>query len=198
MLSTTARPCVSRPAAPRPESGPARPSASSLCDRSACCRSTTLDATVSARRLLEALGAARPFAVEVRLPPPVVGPAWAAQLPPRSGWEQRAVVPVAAVLDQVSVGVEAFRRRVDALDESARTPELLEGVAEDIWGGASVADLPLRVAHAAERLGFLGREGDVRASASGAWRRLRLPRRQRPLVTPSRHGGLLSLDVFAR
>ena len=83
--------------------------------------------------------------------------------------------PSTAVADQVSVGVEAFRRRVDALDESARTPELLERVAEDVWGGASVADLPLRVAHAAERLGFLGREGDVRASASGAWRRLGCP-----------------------
>ena len=158
---------------------------------------TSLDATVSARRLLEALGVARPFAVEVRLPQPVVGPAWAAQLPPRSGWETRAEVPVTAVADQVAVGVEAFRRRLDALDESARTPELLERVAEDVWGGASVADLPLRVAHAAERLGFLGREGDVRASASGAWRRLGCPGGSILWSPRNGGGGLLSLDVFA-
>lgn len=157
-----------------------------------------LDTTVSARRLVEALGIARPFAVEVRLPQPVVGPAWAAQLPPRSGWVEAAVVPVGVVVDQVSVGVEAFRRRVDALDESLRTSEMLERVAEDVWGGASVADLPLRVAHAAERLGFLGREGDVRASASGAWRRLGCPGGSVLWSPRAGTGGLLSLDVFAR
>ena len=111
---------------------------------------------------------------------------------------EAAVVPVGVVVDQVSVGVEAFRRRVDALDESLRTPEMLERVAEDVWGGASVADLPLRVAHAAERLGFLGREGDVRASASGAWRRLGCPGGSVLWSPRAGTGGLLSLDVFAR
>jgi hypothetical protein len=159
---------------------------------------TTLDATVSARRLLEGLGAARPFAVEVRLPQPVVGPAWAAQLPPRAGWKPLAEVPVTSVADQVAVGVEAFRRRADALEDSARTPEVLERIADDIWGGASVADLPLRVGHAAERLGFLGAEGEVRALASGAWRRLACPGGS-ILWSPRTAGnGPLSLDVFAR
>jgi hypothetical protein len=130
-----------------------------------------VDVTVSARRLLEAL----PETGDLPLPPSVVGPAWAALLPPRSGWQTRAVVPVAAVRDQVAVGVEAFRRRVEALPPPMRTPDALERAAEDVWGAASVADLPLRVAHAAENLGFLGPEGEVSASASGAWRRLGCP-----------------------
>jgi hypothetical protein len=153
-----------------------------------------LDSTVSARRLLDALSGE-----DVELPAPVVGPPWAAQLPPRGGWETRAVVPVAVVVDQVGVGVEAFRRRADAIAAAARTPEALERVADDVWGQASVADLPLRMAHAAESLGLLGREGDVRASASGAWRRLGCPGGS-ILWSPraSAGGGLLSLDVFAR
>jgi hypothetical protein len=153
-----------------------------------------VDTTVSARRLLEALGQPRPFAIEARLPPPVVGPAWAAQLPPRGGWEPRAVVPVRTVLDQVSVGVEAFRRRVEVLDE--KPPELLERLADEIWGRASVADLPLRVSHAAERLGFLGHEGDVRASASGVWRRLGCPGGSVLWSPRPVSGSLLSLDVL--
>jgi hypothetical protein len=151
-----------------------------------------LDATVSARRLLEALAGD-----EFTLPGPVVGPPWAAQLPPRGGWETRAVVPAATVADQVGVGVEAFRRRVDALEEASRTPEALERLADDIWGMAAVADLPLRMPHAAESLGLLGRDGDVRASASGAWRRLGCPGGSILWSPRAGSGGLLSLDVFA-
>lgn len=151
-----------------------------------------LDATVSGQRLLESLDGD-----DLTLPGPVVGPPWAAQLPPRGGWETRAVVPAVALADQVGVGVEAFRRRVDGLDEASRTPEALERVADDVWGQASVADLPLRMAHAAESLGLLGREGDVRASASGAWRRLGCPGGS-ILWSPRASGGLMSLDVSPR
>ncbi|HTY71799.1 MAG TPA: hypothetical protein VMI11_05170 [Actinomycetes bacterium] len=130
-----------------------------------------VDATVSARRLLEALD----DAARLRLPPGVVGPVWAAQLPPRGGWLTRAVVPVATVAAQVAVAVEAFQRRADALAEPARTPEALERLAEDVWGQTLVLDLPLRMAHAAVSLGLLGEQGEVRAAASGAWRRLACP-----------------------
>jgi hypothetical protein len=131
----------------------------------------SIDVTVSARRLLEAL----PDLGDVPLPSSVLGPSWAARLPPRGGWETKAVVPVNVVRDQVSVGVEAFRRRVEALPPPLRTSDALERAAEDVWGAASVADLPLRAAHAAENLGFLGPDGDVSASAAGVWRRLGCP-----------------------
>jgi hypothetical protein len=108
------------------------------------------------------------------------------------------VVPAAAVAEQVAVGVEAFRRRVEVIDEAARTPEVLQGVADDVWGRASVADLPLRMAHAAESLGLLGREGDAQASASGTWRRLGCPGGSILWSPSAGSGGLLSLDVFAR
>jgi hypothetical protein len=131
----------------------------------------SVDVTVSARRLLEAL----PATGDVHLPDPVVGPAWAAWLPPRAGWSVVAVVPVSMVRDQVSVGVEGFRRRIEALPPPMRSAEAMERVADEVWGAASVADLPLRTAHAAETVGFLGPDGDVQAFASGTWRRLGCP-----------------------
>jgi hypothetical protein len=152
----------------------------------------SLDVTVSARRLFEAL----PDSGDVPLPTSVVGPAWAALLPPRSGWDTRVVVPVQVVRDQVGVGVEAFRRRVEALAPPLRTPEALERAAEEVWGAASVADLPLRVAHAAENLGFLGPDGDVRASAAGAWRRLGCPGGSVVWTARPPAGSLLGLDVL--
>ena len=136
-----------------------------------------VDATVSARRLRNVLGDGSPGAGArpVSLPPAVVGPAWVAQLPPRTGWERRATVPAMVVADQVAVAVEGFRRRVDALPEGERSREAMERIADDVWGAPSVADLPLRAAHAAIKLGLVGRDGEVSASAAGDWRRLACP-----------------------
>ncbi len=74
-----------------------------------------VDTTVSAQRLLEALQAlAGTGSSGAMLPASVLGPPWAALLPPQGGWSLEAEVPVAVVNDQVGVAIGGFRRRVDA------------------------------------------------------------------------------------
>ena len=137
---------------------------------------TELDATVSAQRLLEAAAVAKNSGrTEVELPPSVVGPPWAALLPPQSGWELQAEVPVTVVVDQVTVAVEGFRRRVDSLPAEGRTPAALESIADALWSEPSVGPVPMRAAHAASQLGFFGPEGLVSAYRSGPWVRLGCP-----------------------
>ncbi len=138
-----------------------------------------LDVTVSGRRLLdrlESVAATSPVTtLGVELPPPVTGPAWAGLLPPRSGWEELATVPAAAVDDAVRVAVEGFRRRVDELGEQDRSQPALEAIARQLWAQPVVAGIPLRAAHAADLLGLLSRDGEVRAMRSGPWQRLGCP-----------------------
>jgi hypothetical protein len=73
-----------------------------------------VDATVSAQRLLERLDEAAPGEV-ITLPPPVVGPAWAGLLPPRTGWEPSGEVSAVAVAAAVRSGVVSFRQKADRL-----------------------------------------------------------------------------------
>ncbi len=130
-----------------------------------------LDATVSAQRLVESVSLDN----TVELPPPVPGPAAAGLLPPRTGWERLAVVPAGAVDDAVRVAVEGFGRRVEQLAEADRVRPALEGIAAELWGAPVVAGVPLRAAHAAVRLGLLGRDGEVSAYKAGPWQRLACP-----------------------
>jgi hypothetical protein len=134
-----------------------------------------LDVTVSAQRLVDA-GAGPAVALPaIELPVPVPGPPAAGLLPPRSGWETLAVVPAAAVHDAVRVAVEGFARRVDQLPVEQRVPATLEQIATHLWDAPVVAGVPLRAAHAADRLGLLGREGEVSAYSTGPWLRLGCP-----------------------
>ncbi len=131
-----------------------------------------VDATVSAQRLLERLDEVAPGEA-ITLPPPVVGPAWAGLLPPRTGWAQAGEVEAVAVAAAVRSGIVSFREKADRIPEAERTVDRLDAMAREVWRTPIVGSVPLRAAHAAEALGLLGREGDVIASASGAWRRLR-------------------------
>jgi hypothetical protein len=138
-----------------------------------------LDVTVSARRMLEAVErvstSATPSAA-VDLPAAVTGPGWAGLLPPRGGWQELATVPAASVVDAVRVAVDGFRRRVQDLPEPERRSQpVLESVARQLWAQPVVAGIPLRAAHAAEVVGLLSRDGDVRAMESGPWQRLACP-----------------------
>jgi hypothetical protein len=130
-----------------------------------------VDVTVSAQRLLERLTDAGP----VELPATVAGPAWAGLLPPRAGWTAVATVAAAVVDDAVRAGVAAFQRRVEPLAETERTRARLDAVAEQVWGRPVLADVPLRAAHAADRLGLLHRVGEVTAYRAGGWLRLACP-----------------------
>jgi hypothetical protein len=129
----------------------------------------------------------------VQVPATVPGPAWAGLLPPRTGWNVVAIVPAGAVHDAVRVGVDAFVRRVDLLAQDQRTRGQLEAVAADVWGRPVVGGVPLRVAHAADLAGLLGRDGEVTAYASGSWLRLGCPGGS----VAARNGSASSLDLFA-
>ncbi|HEY5186674.1 MAG TPA: hypothetical protein VIM19_17615 [Actinomycetes bacterium] len=130
-----------------------------------------VDVTVSAQRLLERLADDRP----VELPAAVPGPGWAGLLPPRTGWTAVATVPAAVVDDAVRAGVEAFQRRVRLLSEAERTRARLDAVAEEVWGQPVLADVPLRAAHAADKVRLLHRDGEVTAYRAGGWLRLACP-----------------------
>lgn len=151
------------------------------------------DVTVSAVRLLERVAALADQPGPVEVPPAVPGPAWAGMLPPRGGWAAMATVPAGAVHDAVRVGVDAFGRRVDELAPDQRGRAQLEGIASSVWGRPVVAGVPLRLAHAADLTGLLGREGDVTAYASGNWLRLGCPGGS----VAARSGSASSLDLFA-
>jgi len=155
--------------------------------------SDDLDVPVSAQRLLERISPDQHPLQPVELPPPVPGPIWAALLPPRSGWTTVATVPAGAVHDAVRVGVDAVRRRVDVLAETERTRARLDTVATEVWGRPVVADVPLRLAHAADLTGLLGRDGEVTAYANGTWLRLGCPGGS----VAGRTGSAHSLDLFA-
>ena len=161
--------------------------------------SAEVDITLSAQRMIEALqSVAGTGEVAVALPQSVLGSPWAALLPPQAGWALEAEVQVAVVVDQVRVAVDGFRRRVDALPAEGRTSAALEAVADELWRAPSVGPVPLRAAHAANQLGFLGREGLVSAYRSGSWVRLGCPGGSvlARLDDPGTLGGLGSLDVL--
>jgi hypothetical protein len=135
-----------------------------------------LDVTVSVRRLLDRVDRSVLDGAPVEVPPPVTGPAWAGLLPPRGGWQEVASVPAAALDDAVRVAVEGFRRRVDELPEDERRSQpRLEEIARRLWSQPAVAGIPLRAAHAADVIGLLSRDGEVRAMESGPWQRLACP-----------------------
>ncbi len=150
------------------------------------------DVTVSALRLLERVAVLDDDA-PVEVPVAVPGPAWAGLLPPRTGWSAVATVPAGAVHDAVRVGIEAFQRRVDLLAVDQRVRARLDAVAAEVWGRPVVGGVPLRVAHAADLTGLLGREGEVTAYASGSWRRLGCPGGS----VAVRQGAAGALDLFA-
>jgi hypothetical protein len=133
-----------------------------------------IDVTVSAERLRERLVfSADTDSLSVDLPASVPGPSWVGLLPPRSGWERRGESTVAQVRSAVEAAVGLFRARSDGVEDRAQ----LESIAADVWGRACVAEVPVRAAHVAEKLGLLGDDGSapVIAYAAGSWLRLQAP-----------------------
>ncbi|UGQ09747.1 hypothetical protein LO772_22905 [Yinghuangia sp. ASG 101] len=148
--------------------------------------SLRVDTTVSAGQLLDAStrapadDAGEPPTVTV--PPPVTGPPWTAMLPPRTGWTTLATLPIAGLVREVAVAVGRFRGQMEALATEERTRAVLDRIAEDVWsktlGGTPGTHLPLRAAHAAASLGFLGAVdagAEATVLAVGGWLRLDAP-----------------------
>ncbi|MEV7170754.1 hypothetical protein AB0O18_13780 [Streptomyces sp. NPDC093224] len=171
---------------------------------------TPLDLTVSAGEFLESVD--EPTAAAT-VPGPVTGPPWTGVLPPRGGWSRLPGLPApGAIAAAVAAAVAEFRARDEALPPQHRTRSERDRIGREIWSRTlGDTDLPLRVAHAAQSLGFLR---PVRAAVSsaaaapgsaapdpvallsaGSWLRLRTPYGSVATRRPGAVGGLGALQV---
>lgn len=130
----------------------------------------SLDATVSAGQLLDAIA----DDASVAVPASVTGPGWVGMLPPRTGWERIAELAVLDVARTVAGGVAEFR----AETEPGMPRADFDRIAGAIWSRPIADRLPLRAAHAAQVFGFLGppdAEARVEVLRAGSWLRLEAP-----------------------
>ncbi|MFK0296079.1 hypothetical protein ACIQU6_37175 [Streptomyces sp. NPDC090442] len=126
-----------------------------------------LDVTVSAGELLEGIAESEG---SVTVPAAVTGPPWAGVLPPRGGWTRVPGLPSPdALVRTVSAAVAEFRARDEALPPQGRTRSERDRIGREIWSRTlGDTELPLRVVHAAQSLGFLrGARGATAASEAG-------------------------------
>ncbi len=109
---------------------------------------------------------------ELRLPEPAVGSPGLAVLPPSDGWQLPIHGVSGDIVPEVDAAVAEFRRRaIGAVDTQA--------LAEQIWERTSFGGLPLRVLHAARRLGFLTDDASrVTACTMTGWKRITTVRGQ--------------------
>ncbi|MEY9968631.1 hypothetical protein ABIA33_006715 [Streptacidiphilus sp. MAP12-16] len=125
-----------------------------------------LDRTVSAGQLLDAIEP-EDAGAELRLPPPITGPAWAGLLPPRTSWEHVADLPTGPLSAAVQAAVTEFRRESEDPD----------ALAEAIWSRqVHPSGLTLRALHAAHLVGLLQQADTVALHRHPAWLRLTAPR----------------------
>ncbi|MFJ7774847.1 hypothetical protein [Streptomyces yangpuensis] len=168
---------------------------------------TPLDVTVSAGELLESVDEASAGAT---VPGPVTGPPWTGVLPPRGGWQQLPGLPgPEAITQALAASVAEFRARDEALPAQHRTRSERDRIGREIWSRTlGDTELPLRVAHAAQSLGFLrpvratvpaaasaAAPDPVALLASGSWLRLRTPYGSVATRRPGATGGLGAFRV---
>ncbi|MFB7465936.1 hypothetical protein ACFCZ1_20980 [Streptomyces sp. NPDC056224] len=176
---------------------------------------TPLDLTVSAGELLESVDEASAAAT---VPRPVTGPPWTGVLPPRGGWRQLSGLPGAEEMGAAVAGAVAeFRARDEALPAQHRTRSERDRIGREIWSRTlGDTELPLRVVHAAQSLGFLRpvrstvpaatprtaanprpatAPDPVALLAAGSWLRLRTPYGSVAMRRPGLGGGLGALQV---
>ena len=111
-------------------------------------------------------------ATDLRLPEPAVGSPGLALLPPAEGWQLPIHGVSGDVVPEVDGAVAEFRRRASAVVDQ-------QALAEQIWERPSFGGLPLRVLHAARRLGFLTDDASrVTACTMTGWKRLTTVRGQ--------------------
>ena len=129
------------------------------------------DVTVAASTLRQAMTDVDDR-IEISIPESVVGSEALAVLPPADGWQ----LPIPAVsgdlVPLVDEAVAEFRSRAAASPDPER-------LARDIWDRPGFGGLPLRVLHAARRLGFLTDDASrVTAATCTGWKRLTTVRGQ--------------------
>ena len=109
---------------------------------------------------------------ELHLPEPAVGSPGLALLPPAEGWQLPIHGVSGDVVPEVDAAVAEFRRRASSVVDP-------QALAEQIWERPAFGGLPLRVLHAARRLGFLTDDASrVTACTMTGWKRLTTVRGQ--------------------
>ncbi len=127
---------------------------------------------VSARTSDIRAGLASAGTPELRLPEPAVGSPGLAILPPSEGWQLPIHGVSGDVVPEVDAAVAEFRRRATGVVDT-------QALAEQIWERTAFGGLPLRVLHAARRLGFLTDDASrVTACTMTGWKRLTTVRGQ--------------------
>jgi hypothetical protein len=170
--------------------------------------SHTLDVTVSAGELLEAIDTTADTTHRVVVPAAVTGPPWAGVLPPRGGWRQVPGLPTEeAIRRALSAAVAEFRARDERLPAGNRTRAERDRIGREIWSRTlGDTELPLRAVHAAQSLGFLrpvratvpagaAEEEPTALLECGGWLRLRTPYGSVAVRRAGLGGGLTVMPV---
>ena len=134
----------------------------------------SLDITVSAGDLLHAIADDGSLA----LPRPLAGAtAWTGFLPPRAGWQTVGELPVAEVDTAALAGIAEFKARAEAIPDQERTRAAVDRIAAEVWDRPLTFGLPVRAAHAARAMAFLGpvSSASVAVRSAGRWLRLDAP-----------------------
>lgn len=134
-----------------------------------------VDMTVTLASLADALEAAAATGEGLDLgltdPAPASWAGGVSMLPPADGWQ----IPMYAVARDLLPEVDAAR---DEFAQRARgaSPSMQQQIAEEIWDRPAWAGLPMRVLHAAKRLGLLRNDSSrIAAATCGTWRRFSSP-----------------------
>jgi hypothetical protein len=132
------------------------------------------DVTVSAGQLLDGVAADGSVTVPAALSGAT---SWTGFLPPRKGWLPLGVLPAAEVEMAALAGIAEFKERAEAVPDPQRTRAAVDALAAEIWDRPLTHGLPVRAAHAARAMAFLGQAQSAQAavSAAGRWLRLDAP-----------------------
>ncbi|OLE23763.1 MAG: hypothetical protein AUG49_15150 [Catenulispora sp. 13_1_20CM_3_70_7] len=112
------------------------------------------------------------------LPRPLAGAtAWTGFLPPRTGWQPVGELPVAEVETAALAAIGEFKQRAETIPDRERTRAAVDRVAAEIWDRPLSLGLPVRAAHAARAMGFLGpaQSAATAVRSAGRWLRLDAP-----------------------
>lgn len=105
---------------------------------------------------------------------PVTSAMSVAHLPPAIGWQLPMQALAGDLLVHVNAAVTEFAERSNGQMEAVQ-----QSIADEIWDRPSWAALPLRVLHAARRLGMIADDQSrVSAASCGPWKRLATARGQ--------------------
>ncbi|MFB8190488.1 hypothetical protein ACFC14_14270 [Microbacterium sp. NPDC055988] len=104
------------------------------------------------------------------LPETGLAPAWAGVAPPRSAWAPKTTLVASVIAQRAQWGISAVARGAGA----GSGEEAVRALRAAIWGepDEELGGLPRGAAFAADAMGFISGEEQVRVAQSGRWTRL--------------------------